>query len=204
MTWIRQLLLRASYRSAEAIYPPPPLKNIAWEETVLTDILQPVYLGVAFQVDPKNRNLLHFGLSTHDGTYSIDFYAAIIRMEGPSLSSDSGVSGSSSLMNGDLSQSVSKLPPIPKDELPAYLADLVIEKLTEQEQKHLYKYVGAGIDSRTVFFSPELPSRLWRELDIVALVLELDTGKDLSRPKARLHALDVDEDADALARKALE
>ena len=62
------------------------------------------------------------------------------------------------------------------------------------------KFLGAGITD-TLFqeISPELPSRLWKELDVVPLVF----GVGISYPRNMKDTQRVDEQADACARKCI-
>ncbi|ORY17691.1 putative trehalose synthase-like protein [Clohesyomyces aquaticus] len=93
-----------------------------------------------------------------------------------------------------------KTPLLPEDR-PAVLADHLVEMLKAYQQKHLYKFVGAGITRQTAAMSPNLPSRLWSELDIVPLVF--DSGLEVTRPQKIRHVSLVDEEADSMARKCL-
>ena len=62
------------------------------------------------------------------------------------------------------------------------------------------KFLGAGVTD-TLFkeISPELPSRLWKELDVVPLVFRVG----LSYPINMEETQRVDEQADAMARKCI-
>jgi hypothetical protein len=125
----------------------------------------------------------------HDSTYSIDF--AIISIgESNQNSDDSSAEDSGANTPSTASQRA------------ALLADEVIARICDYRDDHLYKFVGAGLTPSVVEACPQLPSRLWLELDIVPLVLEPHSGVDNSStpgaPKYRL----VDEEADAVVRKA--
>lgn len=92
---------------------------------------------------------------------------------------------------------------VTKEEIPSYLANFLIEKLRDYEKEHLYKYVGAGINKRAHDISPQLASMLWRELDIVPLVLQNDPEPKQLHDKRDGQTVLVDEEADSMARKAL-
>ncbi|KAH7122500.1 putative trehalose synthase-like protein [Dendryphion nanum] len=113
------------------------------------------------------------GFSSHDGTYSIDFAVATV----PQLEDD------------DV-------------DLASTLAEFVIQKITEYQAEHLYKFVGVGLTDKAVKLSPPLPSRLWLELDMVPLVFSVE---HIISPLQRNHysTMSVDEEADSMARKAL-
>ncbi|KAF1933785.1 glycosyltransferase family 4 protein [Didymella exigua CBS 183.55] len=84
-----------------------------------------------------------------------------------------------------------------------YLADDIIAKITHYRDEHFYKFVGAGLTTKAVEVCPQLPTRLWLELDIVPLVLDPSSGKDnTGTPDEPMYNL-VDEEADAVVRKAL-
>jgi len=115
-------------------------------------------------------------------------------------------SGSESDISGTSTPSGTRSPsftPLTTKELPDFLADFFITKLKAYQADHHYKYIGAGINERTVHYCPQLPSRLWQELDIVPLVLEDKPRPDAFRAKRGHSHLYVDEEADSMARKAL-
>lgn len=116
---------------------------------------------------------MEIGFTTHDGTYSIDFAVQVIG----DLDDDGSVMG----------------------DMPHELANHIISSISDYQHNHLYKFVGAGVTKALVNMSPELPSRLWLELDIVPMVFErrLDT---LGRPT---DVMSVDEESDKMARKSL-
>jgi hypothetical protein len=93
--------------------------------------------------------------------------------------------------------------PLPPEERAGVLADYFVEKIRQYQQDHLYKFVGAGLAKKVVQMSPQLPARLWWELDIVPLVFE--TGLEAPFPKTSRHrpVVTVDEEADSMARKCL-
>ncbi|KAF1967031.1 trehalose synthase (Ccg-9) [Bimuria novae-zelandiae CBS 107.79] len=181
---------------------PTSLRNqtLADKDKTLTTL----YLGIAVIDGPDNT--LELGVASHDGTYSIDFHASTFELQSPSSSnSDSGISRTSTPANtGSTDSSSNSSIFVSREELATYLADFVIDKLKTYQQEHLYKYVGAGINERAHELSPQFASRLWRELDIVPLVLPHDAVL-LEQMHASTNRLGifVDEEADSMARKAL-
>lgn len=81
------------------------------------------------------------------------------------------------------------------------LADELVRRVGEYRQKHLYKFLGAGLTDKLVNLSPQLPARLWLELDIVPFVFPLSESSH--EVKYSHTALAVDEEADSMARKAI-
>jgi hypothetical protein len=73
------------------------------------------------------------------------------------------------------------------------LANYLIKEIGTYREDHLYKFLGAGLSQEVFKLSPELPARLWMELDIHPIVLEQKHHYDL-----------VDEEADAMARRCVE
>ena len=51
------------------------------------------------------------------------------------------------------------------------IADFVVQRVQEYEQRNLVKFLGAGLAARVTDISPTLCSRLWLEVDIVPIVL---------------------------------
>lgn len=78
------------------------------------------------------------------------------------------------------------------------IADHIISELKSYEHEHLAKFIGAGIPDELVHRSPKLCSRLWLELDIVPITLELGV-KDREYWDLKC----VDEQADSMARKCI-
>lgn len=130
----------------------------------------------------------------HDGTYSIDFATTSI---GGNSSNNSESSGPNSESNSGTAT------PSTAEERADFFAEDIITKIKHYRDEHLYKFVGAGLTTKTVQVCPQLPSRLWLELDIVPLVLEPSSGRhNTASPDAPNYIL-VDEEADAVVRKAL-
>ena len=73
------------------------------------------------------------------------------------------------------------------------LADHLIVEIRKYRESHLYKFLGAGLSQEVFSLSPELPARLWVELDIHPIIL-----------KKRHDYSFVDEEADAMARRCIE
>jgi hypothetical protein len=84
-----------------------------------------------------------------------------------------------------------------------HLVEEIISKIKQYRDEHLYKFVGAGLTTNAAKTCPQLPTRLWLELDIVPLVLEPSSGRqNTGTPDAPKYMI-VDEEADAVVRKAL-
>lgn len=115
-----------------------------------------------------------------------------------SSTSDSGISGTSSPPTSD----PKSLDPISEQELPDELSNFVINELTKYQEEHLYKFLGAGINEKALELSPQLAARLWKDLDIVPLVLPSQRSSDLLSQSGSCDVT-VDEEADSMVRKAL-
>ncbi|KAF2866527.1 trehalose synthase [Massariosphaeria phaeospora] len=150
--------------------------------------LQSLYIGIAVS-EAKNGGGIDVGFSSHDGTYSIDFTVVTLQQSkidanGADTPSSSGASET----------------PTP-DDLDKILADFLIDKIKGYQEEHLYKFMGAGLTQKVVRLSPQLPSRLWLELDTVPLIFKPEAE---SRPYDSTHSpISVDEEADSMARKCL-
>lgn len=116
---------------------------------------------------------MEVGYTAHDGTYSIDFAVHVI---------------------GDLDNDGNAI-----ENMPHELANHIISSIFDYQHDHLYKFVGAGVAKALVNMIPELPSRLWSELDIVPIVFEHGL-KTLGGP---IDVISVDEESDKMARKCL-
>jgi alpha,alpha-trehalose phosphorylase (configuration-retaining) len=135
------------------------------------NLTKTLYLGLAARQDEHGQ--VEVGYAAHDGTYSIDFAVHVFE----ALDPDSSVAQ-------DMS-----------DEL----ANHIVSSILGYQQDHLYKFVGAGVTKALVNMSPQLPSRLWSELDIVPMVFEQEP-EILGAP---IDVQSVDEEADEMARKCL-
>jgi len=153
-------------------------------------ITQSLFIGIAVQSGPHGS--LDVGFASHDGTYSIDFAVT-------SLTITSDRSGASTPAEGPSGTST----PVSQDDLPDFLVDFLITKLSSYQKEHLYKFTGAGINENALRYSPLLAARLWQELDIVTLVMPDDLSPDQMRAERSKHTVLVDEEADSMARKAL-
>jgi hypothetical protein len=171
---------------------------------------QDLYVGIAVQEGANGT--LDVGFVSHDGTYSIDFAVTTLKLHDqltPAMLRDALYnygSASESDRSGTSTPSGARSPsltPIETKEVPNFLANFLITRLKEYQEDHLYKYIGAGINELAVKYSPQLPSRLWQELDIVPLVLEDKPRPNAFRVKRGNTHLYVDEEADSMVRKAL-
>ncbi|KAB2576921.1 Trehalose phosphorylase [Lasiodiplodia hormozganensis] len=151
--------------------------------------LNTLYLGLSAKQD--HHGLIEVGIASHDGTYSIDFAVMV-------LGGDSGTP------SNDNSPYASRAPtpalPLADEDREKVLADFFLTRILEYQKDHHYKFVGAGITKNLVRLSPQLPSRLWWELDIVPLVFEHGLEAPNGGP---VDAVTIDEEADSMARKSL-
>ena len=79
------------------------------------------------------------------------------------------------------------------------VTNYVRDSVSQYQKDHRYKFVGAGVTAGTRSLCPGLLSRLWIDLDIVALVFE--TRLEVS--DVPLGSLSVDEEADSMVRKTI-
>lgn len=93
--------------------------------------------------------------------------------------------------------------PVTVEERAEYFAEDIISKIKHYRENHCFKFVGAGLTTDTVKLCPQLPTRLWLELDIVPLVLPHATGRHNVGCIEEPRHLTIDEQADAVVRKAL-
>jgi alpha,alpha-trehalose phosphorylase (configuration-retaining) len=85
------------------------------------------------------------------------------------------------------------------------IADWVIEKMKDYEQKNAAKFVGAGVPYDLLKKCPKLCSRLWLELDVVPISIapELEGLRMESKETTFWDSKCVDEQADSMARKCI-
>jgi alpha,alpha-trehalose phosphorylase (configuration-retaining) len=133
-------------------------------------VIKTLYLGLA--ATENEHGQVEIGFASNDGTYGVDFAVQVIEQ-------DDGCSA--------------------QKDRPSLLADHFISSILEYQQTHFYKFAGAGITEQLRNMSPELPSRLWSELDIVPMVFGHGL-KILGNPPG---TRTIDEDADSMARKCL-
>ncbi|MCJ1282590.1 hypothetical protein MMC26_001915 [Xylographa opegraphella] len=114
---------------------------------------------------------IEVGLSANDATYSLDFTVRHLK---------------------ELSES--------EEGRSKLVADFVIETMQKYQHEHLCKFLGAGITD-TLFndISPELPPRLWKELDVVPLIFRVGMNYPVDMEENQR----VDEQADSMARKCV-
>jgi hypothetical protein len=141
-------------------------------------VAQSLFIGIAVHEDARGN--LDLGFNSHDGTYTIDF--KVVRLDKKTWA------------NGNEDSDF--------EARAAVLSDFMVSILKKYQEEHLYKFVGAGLSKKVAEISPELPSKLWLELDAVPLVL--DPVASQSHPtRTRCHPMTVDEEADMMARKCL-
>jgi len=82
----------------------------------------------------------------------------------------------------------------------------LIRQLIDFSTEHLVKFVGAGVTEKLVGLAPKLCGRMWKELDIVPIVLDVrDTQKALKSATGQTKPATIrpaDEQADSAVRKA--
>jgi hypothetical protein len=139
------------------------------------NILQSLFLGIA--VAFAEDGTLEVGFATHDGTYSNDF--AVWQVTGQ--------------------DSVANTPESRADELTKHL----VGEIEKYREKHLCKFLGAGLTKQLVELAPQLPSQLWLELDIVPFVFRKDSTPHFTMRKGPSF-MTVDEVADSMARTCLQ
>ena len=151
-----------------------------------------MYIGIA--VADGLGSSIEIALVIHDGTYSIDFATISIGAESDSSSEPSAATSAAN--SGTTT-------PATAEGRANYFVEEIISKIKHYGDEHFYKFVGAGLTTKTTKTCPRLPTRLWLELDIVPLVLEPSSGRqNTGIPDAPKYMI-VDEEADAVVRKAL-
>ncbi|KAF4303392.1 Glycosyl transferase family 1 [Botryosphaeria dothidea] len=164
----------------------------AQEKGDLGVALNTLYLGLAAKQD--HQGLIEVGIASHDGTYSIDFAVIVL---GDSKR-DSAVSSGGNTPYASRAQTPAL--PLSEEDREKVLADFFIQKVLDYQKEHHYKFVGAGITKNLLKMSPQLPSRLWWELDIVPMIFE----HGLENPNGdSVDEVTIDEEADSMARKSL-
>jgi hypothetical protein len=148
-----------------------------------------MFLGIAAIV--QNNGSIDTAFVAHDGTYSIDF--AVYTVENQTQSH--------SLLEKSVNTSGTTTPAggIRPEELSYMVADYFVNKIRAYAKEHHYKFVGLGMTTRLQKLSPELPARLWSELDIVPMIFD----KSIEKFKTRKGVIMVDGEADSMARKCL-
>ncbi|KAK4551596.1 hypothetical protein LTR86_011067 [Recurvomyces mirabilis] len=131
-----------------------------------------LWIGLSMKV--CGDHIVEVGMVCHNGTNSVDFavYALHIRVDGhdqrnPCLSSYA-------------------------ERRAQALSAFFIDTLREVARANACKFIGAGIASEIIQWSPQLPARLWIELDILPIALDMGESK-----------MDVSESADSMARKCI-
>lgn len=91
--------------------------------------------------------------------------------------------------------------PMTPNALAIALSDHLVGTIQQYEKDHQCKILGAGIMKHVIDMSPNLPSRLWAELDILPFVF--DRGLEEPLAKKLYISPTVDEEADSMARKCI-
>lgn len=80
------------------------------------------------------------------------------------------------------------------------LEEYVVMRVRQYQDEHHYKYLGAGVTKATCDISPNLPARMWTDLDIPTLQFERNV---VESDYLKQDEVDVDEEADSMARKCV-
>jgi hypothetical protein len=144
------------------------LEQVREEDGDLGLALIRIWIGLA--VKQREDHSIEIGVACHDGTYTMDFAVHVLYavVEGHEHS------------------------PSTEAEKAQAIAGYLIDVVRKYSSRNLYKILGAGLSSELVAMSPQLPSMLWSELDILPMALIRDG-----------HFTDVDEVADSMARKCV-
>ncbi|KAH6622016.1 putative trehalose synthase-like protein [Boeremia exigua] len=167
-------------------------QKLAAQDTSTSTSLETVWIGIA--VSDGLDGSIEVAFVIHDGTYSIDFATT-------SIGGNSSNSSETSASNSDTNSG--SVTPATSEERAEFFAEDIVSKVKHYRDEHFFKFVGAGLTTKAVQTCPQLPSRLWLELDIVPLVLEPSSGKHNTGNPDTPHYKTVDEEADAVVRKAL-
>ena len=121
----------------------PTYRNLMPSDLLTPMLKQTMFCGVA--VIAKNPGLLEIGICTHDGTYSTDYCVHQLH--------------------------------IPDTTSPADREHMCIKHIVEQlkffSTEHCLKFVGAGVTEKSLEVTPTLPSVLWHDMDIAAMVYKV-------------------------------
>ncbi|KAF2273844.1 trehalose synthase (Ccg-9) [Westerdykella ornata] len=138
-----------------------------------------LFLGIAITENDNNgEKLFDVGFATHDGTYSNDFAIWEIGGKISPLNDDPEIRG-------------------------LEIANHLVAEIDKYRRKHLCKFLGAGLTTKLVRYSPKLPSMLWRELDIVPFVIHKERPSHVATKNRSAAHMTVDEEADSMARTCL-
>lgn len=163
-----------------------------------------VWLGIAIaKVGPEYT----IGITAHDGTWSLDYERYTFRdpdevKPDPSVSALLQVTSSAS---EQVSANVSGDAPSQKDEDKGTpLEEFVLAQVAKFGHDHRFKAAGGAITDEAYEHCENLPARLWRALDIVCFVFKpFDETQEVEASSEDIN-LRVDEESDAMARKAVE
>lgn len=164
--------------------------------------LQTLWLGLAATVSTTGEIIV--ALSPSDGTYNIDFAMCTLDSQGNEIPSENR--SKSNPEDGDTNRVASGAvnTPVLSEEASRKLIGYFVNKIRQYSQSVCCKFVGVGITLRLAQLCPQLPAKLWLELDIVPLVIEQHFEWSESRSVRNRHReLNVDEEADSMARKCL-
>jgi len=87
------------------------------------------------------------------------------------------------------------------DDMQGLIRTATIKAIKDYSVQHQAKFVGAGVTSGLEEICPGICACIWRELDVVAMILTVQTTAAFE--DARIIPVDVDEQADSAARKCV-
>ncbi|KAH7107431.1 trehalose phosphorylase [Auriculariales sp. MPI-PUGE-AT-0066] len=122
--------------------------------------LSPMWAGLAATVLPEGAGT-EIGISIHDGTYSTDFAQTTLRFQ-----------------NAD------------KAAINAAIEKHIVSTLKNFSTQHLCKFLGAGVATLLLEQAPSLCTTLWRDLDIVPVVFNIQpVAKDYTAYRGKRNLL---------------
>jgi hypothetical protein len=123
----------------------------------------PIKLWIGLSMITSKDHIVKVGIVCHDGTEPIDFAVYVLHVQVDGYDQHEP----SSTLN--IEQRATEL------------NTFFIDTLREVARANTCKFVGAGVCSKIVRWSPQLPARLWTELDILPITLDTkDTNQDAS------------------------
>jgi glycosyltransferase involved in cell wall biosynthesis len=172
--WSPERRFLANHEFEAVVQHPLPSTNVNREEIYSGLPLTKLFLGMAIRHNSSDE--INIAFSCHDFTYMVDFAVHTITAQGADATN------------------------VPLDE--GALADHVVNTVRAYEKSHMCKFVAVGMPAGLLTSSPEMPSRLWLELDILPVVFHHSDCGSSSRPLGSM-GIGIDESADSMARKCM-
>ena len=145
--------------------------------------LSELWLGIAIE---SGDGYVKVGCACNDGTYTVDFAVHQLNFQPHDAS---GCGQKVEWLSNEATQ-VSET--ASHDDA---ISDFLLKSIRDYQEKNHYKFLGIGIAQDVVKMSPQAPSRIWAQLDIVPIIIQDTTGPDERKG--------IDELADSVARKCL-